>query len=260
MFWGKLFGILFGYFLFHGGILGLFGALLGGIVGHLFDRVLNVELGGSKVRDVFFRTTFLVMGHIAKSDGRVSERELASALQIMGAMNLAEAERLRAMALFTQGKTKGFDLQATLSEFKSYCRDPQTRLFFLQIQIKAAHADGLHPAELRILEYIAQTLQLGPINFQSEAGVGAGQSHRYRQPPPGGVTGPSLKDAYRLLDVDESATDAMVKRAYRRKMSANHPDRLIAKGVPEEMIKLATEKTQAIKAAYEQICRARGLK
>jgi DnaJ like chaperone protein len=40
-------------------------------------------------------------------------------------------------------------------------------------------------------------------------------------------------------------------------MSQHHPDKLIAKGLPEEMIKLATEKTQTIKAAYEQIKKSR---
>ena len=60
-----------------------------------------------------------------------------------------------------------------------------------------------------------------------------------------------LADA--LLELDRHASDADLKRAYRRLMSRHHPDKLIAKGLPEEMVKVATEKTQTIKAAYERI-------
>jgi len=58
--------------------------------------------------------------------------------------------------------------------------------------------------------------------------------------------------------VDPKASDAEVKKAYRRLMSQNHPDKLVARGLPEEMMKVATEKTQEIKAAYEQVKAARG--
>ena len=67
----------------------------------------------------------------------------------------------------------------------------------------------------------------------------------------------SLKDAYRLLGVSDGASDAELKKAYRRLMSQHHPDKLVAKGLPEQMVKDATEKTQQIKAAYELIRKSR---
>ena len=48
-------------------------------------------------------------------------------------------------------------------------------------------------------------------------------------------------------------SDIELKKAYRRQMNQHHPDKLVAKGLPEEMIDIATEKTQAIKAAYDLI-------
>ena len=69
--------------------------------------------------------------------------------------------------------------------------------------------------------------------------------------------GHSLDAAYEILGVSKAATDADVKKAYRRLMSQHHPDKLIAKGLPDEMVKLATEKTQKIKAAYEEIRNSR---
>ena len=62
-----------------------------------------------------------------------------------------------------------------------------------------------------------------------------------------------LANAYEMLSVSPGDSDAEVKKAYRRLMSQHHPDKLVAKGLPEEMMKLATEKTQEIKAAYEVI-------
>ena len=70
----------------------------------------------------------------------------------------------------------------------------------------------------------------------------------------------SVADACELLGVDASNDKSTVKRAYRKMMSQHHPDKLVAKGLPPEMIKLATEKTQHIKAAYELIKEARGWK
>ena len=68
---------------------------------------------------------------------------------------------------------------------------------------------------------------------------------------------PTLDQAYAVLGVAPKATDAEVTRAYRRLLSQHHPDKLVSKGLPEEMIKLATEKTHEIRQAHETITRAR---
>jgi len=60
--------------------------------------------------------------------------------------------------------------------------------------------------------------------------------------------------------LDPPATDAEVKRAYRRQMSQNHPDKLVSRGLPESMLEIAKQKTQAIQAAYERIRVARGIR
>ena len=84
-------------------------------------------------------------------------------------------------------------------------------------------------------------------------GGGAGQ-------PPRETSAASLRQAYAVLGVEETDSDAKIKKAYRRMMNQHHPDKLVAKGLPEEMIKLATEKTQEIKSAYELIKKERGNK
>ena len=70
----------------------------------------------------------------------------------------------------------------------------------------------------------------------------------------------SIEDAYKTLGIDESLSDKEVKRAYRRLLAQHHPDKLVAKGLPEEMQKLANEKTQEIIQAYEAIKKHRGMR
>ena len=71
----------------------------------------------------------------------------------------------------------------------------------------------------------------------------------------GGAVTPAqaLKEAYEILGIESSASTAELKKAYRRLMSQHHPDKLVAKGLPEEMMKMAKEKTQEIQGAYEVI-------
>jgi len=82
----------------------------------------------------------------------------------------------------------------------------------------------------------------------------AGASGRGR----GASAGPSLSEAYQVLGVDRAASDADIKRAYRRLISRHHPDKLVSKGLPEEMMKVAAQKTHEIRQAYERIREARG--
>ena len=125
-----------------------------------------------------------------------------------------------------------------------------------------AMADGgLHDKEHQVLRQIGQGLGFsGFIIDQLIKMVQAQQGfHQYSQQQQGGgyagtdYNAPSVEQAYQLLGVKASDDEKTVKRAYRRLMSQHHPDKLVAKGLPEQMIKMATEKTQEIKAAYELI-------
>ena len=69
-----------------------------------------------------------------------------------------------------------------------------------------------------------------------------------------------LNTAYAALGLKADASDAEIKRRYRKLMSENHPDKLIAEGVPDELLRVATERAQEITAAYEVIQQARGVK
>ena len=118
--WGKLIGGAFGFML--GGPLG---AILGAALGHNFDRGLSdVEAlpGGSdpdrqeRTQTAFFTATFSVMGHVAKSDGRVSDDEIRLASNIMEQMGLTSDQKRLAQRLFNEGKAPDFPLADVLEQ------------------------------------------------------------------------------------------------------------------------------------------------
>ena len=135
---------------------------------------------------------------------------------------------------------------------------------FLEIQLQAALADGkLDASERQILQHIFDLLGFSQQEFEHLlAMVMAARDYASGgwERATGSQRVDVLKQAYGVLGVDASASDAEVKKAYRRLMSQHHPDKLVAKGLPEEMMKIATEKAQEIRAAYDQVKQARGMR
>ena len=264
--WGKALGGAFGFML--GGPLG---ALIGIGFGHNFDKGLGNVMSGEKfqpgqqerVQAVFFTATFSVMGHVAKADGKVTPDEIKMAQAVMSHMGLSADVRESARRLFNEGKSDDFPLDDILDQFKKELHRRSTLLqMFLEIQLQAAYADGvLDPAEEKLLHHICNRLgvplhQLHRLEEMLKAGFGQGSYRSSAQP----AHTTTLSEAYYILGSNESASDAEVKKSYRRMMSQHHPDKLVSKGLPEELIKDATEKTQQIKAAYEQIKKSRGMR
>ncbi|MDA8022162.1 MAG: co-chaperone DjlA [Gammaproteobacteria bacterium] len=257
--WGKLLGGAFGFML--GGPLG---ALLGASLGHQFDSgmrgVANQARPGAqeRVQAAFFTATFAVMGHVAKADGRVSREEIKLAEEVMRHMQLDAAQRKLARALFNQGKQPGFALEEILAQFRRECHGRRTLIqFFMEIQAQAALADGrIAPAENAVLMQVADALGVAREELRSwmDAMRGAhAQSGRGHERG----AGMSLADACRVLGIRENAPLPEARKAYRRLLGQHHPDKLVAKGLPEEMIKLANEKTHEIRSAWERVKRAK---
>lgn len=250
---------------------GTFGFMLGGPLGAMLGVALagNFSKGKSnfggfakdyhigdqqRVQAAFFSSLFSVMGYIAKVDGKVSKAEILLAQQVMDHMQLADDMKKVAKELFNQGKQKDFNLDEVLEQFRleSHRRTHLVRMF-LEIQIQATYADGvLDNKEHDALKYIAQKLHFSLHELESLIQQFAATSHSANQP--------TIDDAYVILGVDKNTTDKELKRAYRRLLSQHHPDKLVAKGLPEEMMKLAKEKTQEIISAYELIKNQRGMR
>lgn len=267
---GKVIGGTFGFL-----VGGPIGAILGASVGHQFDQGVNgldrdVFLNKDSQQQIqmaFFNATFSVMGHLAKADGVVSTAEINLAKRIMDEMQLTPELRTKAINLFQQGKQADFPLDEMLQKFRQECRRRNYLIrMFLEIQMQAAFADGaLGSIEESMLLRICT--QLGISRFEYEAIKMQFQAQqRFNQQSRSHTQDrvasshrkPNLNDAYAVLGLTASASDDAVKKAYRRLISQHHPDKLVAKGLPEQMMTLAKEKTQQIRKAYETIREARG--
>lgn len=269
--WGKVLGGSFGFIL--GGPLG---ALMGAALGHNFDKGLKgfeqdpqaTREDNERVQMAFFTATFSVMGCVAKADGQVSKDEIRHAEAVMSQMQLNPEMRKTAINLFNAGKTDGFDLDSVIDQFREE-GGRRTNLFrmFMEIQIQAAYADGtMDPQERVVLLHISKKLGFPEFVFrQLESLILAGMGRNSGQQQ-GGYSGQqssapknlTLNEAYSVLAVDAQASKPEVKKSYRRMISQHHPDKLVAKGLPEEMIKLANEKTAKISEAYDIIKAAKG--
>ncbi|ATJ81042.1 co-chaperone DjlA [Halomonas beimenensis] len=245
-----LIGAVLGFLV--GGPLGL---LIGGGLGYWLARRLRRSLLGrlAAAQGQFLESTFAVMGCLCKADGRVSEDELEASRRLWDRLRLSEAQRAKARADFTRGKGPDFDLEAELARVRPIlASQPGLRQIFLQVQLTAIAADGqLHPAEREMLMRVVRGLGC------SEAEIAQVEAMLRGGPEAAGESGPSLEDAYRVLGVDPDASDGEIKKAYRRLMSENHPDKLAAKGLPESMREVAKERTSEIGSAYERIRKAR---
>ena len=285
---GKIIGFFLGYQIFHG----LFGGIFGAFLGHLADKKLY-ELGSVRSsifgknltrQTLFTLTTFAVLGHLAKAKGRVTEEDIQNARNLMAHLNLDAKTQQEAQKAFTLGKEADFPLRNVIREFREACARRQDLLrFFIQVQITAAIQDGeLDAQEQQVLFTIAEAMGMSRMQFEQMLGMimaaqqfsRGGFHQQYSQQSDysqgsysqGGYSGyqqsrqPSIDAAYKVLGVTANDDQNTVKRAYRKLMNENHPDKLAAKGLPDEMMELAKEKTQQIQAAYDLICKQKGWK
>jgi DnaJ like chaperone protein len=270
---GKLLGGLFGLMIGSAIGLGLVGLIVGIWIGHGFDQALGrffksgfaFHSGSQSAHSqtVFFEITFSVMGYLAKSDGSVSRNEIRAAEQIMQQCRFDAPMRQRAISAFSLGKAPDFDIDRALNLlYQTVNGHPPLLKLFYDFQVQAAGADGVVGAnKTRILTQISAKLGLQASDYFYQHFSGFQQQyHHSRQSHTSNQQRPSIDSAYQTLGVSRSASQSEVKKAYRKLLGENHPDRLMAKGLPEEMIKMANQKVQKIKAAYQQICQQQGWK
>lgn len=254
IFIGALIGAAFG---------GFNGLIIGGALGYLASYAIRQSIVGSLriAQTTLLDTTFAVMGALCKADRVVTRDEIRVVENLFAQLRLTPEQKEEAKAAFTRGKQPDFDLDAAVDEFARVVRGraPLVRLF-LQLQVMAVAADGeVHPAEHELLVHIARRLGLSESDVaQLEAllrAAAAGPAGAAGGPPPQG----RLDDAYAALGVSKDASDAEIRRRYRKLISENHPDKLAARGLPESMRAVAEERSREINTAYDLVKSARNI-
>lgn len=246
-------------------------ALLGLFLGHQFDRGFAERFAyagpGAKADDLqqlpeyFTRALFQIMGFVAKSDGRVSEDEIRAARALMHRLSMGAAQIQQAIAWFESGKVRKFPLLATVRQLKqNTIRQKNLRgllvRFLMEISLSKA---SLHQSERSILWTICTELDIGRVELaQLEAMLRAQRG--FRQSPAGNADAARVSEAYRTLGVDRSATNAEIKKAYRRLMNKNHPDKIAGSNPLPAQVAAAEKSTRNIRVAYEMLKARRSIR
>ena len=231
--WGKIAGA--GVGLAVGGPLG---ALLGAVAGHV---VIDRALGDSEV--VFTIALIALSAKMAKADGEVTDSEVRAFEEIFK-IPPGEAKNVARVYKVAQQDVAGFEAYAR-QVARIYRDKPAILEDVMDALFHIAKADGhVHPQELDYLRTVADIFGFSEIEFARIRASHLGQEKG---------------DPYLVLGITPDISDEDLKKAYRRLVRENHPDTLIARGVPSELVSIANEKLAAINVAYGRIAKARGI-
>ena len=270
----------FGYtlwFAFFGLIIGRVpGAITGAVIGFILDNLrysqrkrATPEAGG------FVGPLFTLLGAVAKSDGRVSEAEIAVAERLMTRMGLTAEQRKQAAASFNVGKQPEFDVTDTINALRGWAGVRRDHAFpVLDVVMETVLAEGQPaPEKMAILRQLAFALRVSDMELMALLAMkgyvwNTGGAHGYARGPAWGASGrgqggyvPPQRNTqgpnpYTVLGVDPGADQRTVKRAYRKLISEHHPDRL--GDLPEDMRRQAESRASEINAAYDRVKELRG--
>jgi len=276
----------------------MIGALIGAIIGFKAGSVIGMILLGyfgyaaetwiaenvfgrpshkALVQESYFEALFTSIGKLAKVDGVVSAQEIQKCELIMQNMRLDNTQRKAAIRFFNLGKQSNFNINPVIDKFQRVTgRSFSVKQMFLEMLIEVAIAEGrINQAEWNFLEGVCSRIKfpqqllialvkMRGFNIQEESSRSQSGSYRKQtnqgnqrrqqwQPPK-----QHKVNAYEVLGVSSTDSKTDIRRAYKKLMSSHHPDKLIAKGLPPEMVEIAKKKTQTIQAAWEEVKELRG--
>ena len=264
MYWGKIIGTLVGLATLKPALV-----LLGLFLGHQFDRGYarrfsaepRWDKAAGRLSEGFLEALFGAMGHLAKSDGRVSENEIRAARAVMYRLGLRPGQVRQAIDWFNAGKAPAYPLEQTMRTLRrGHARREETRTLFLRLLLEVSLAKNrLHRRERSLIWTVCTGLDIGRVELaQLEAMIRAQKG--FRRSPAGNADAERVRTAYRTLRVAESADNDEVKRAYRRLMNRNHPDKIAGSNPDAAALEAAQKKTREIRAAYELLKARRAIR
>ena len=264
MYWGKIIGTLAGL-----ATLKPWFALLGLFLGHQVDRFLIARLQSfdrhsspiGRLPEEFVRPLFQTMGHLAKIDGRVSEQEIRAARTVMHRLGLGPAQVRNAIGWFDDGKQVTFPLVQTVRQLRrAAARRAELRLMFVRLLLEVVLAkDRMHQKERAVIWTVCTELDIGRVELaQLEAMIRAQKG--FRHSPAGDADAQRVKQEYRTLGVEESASNDEVKKAYRRAMNKSHPDKIASSNPDDAVVAAAQKRTREVRGAYEMLKARRSIR
>jgi DnaJ like chaperone protein len=237
--WGKILGGVGGF-----AIGGPLGALIGAVAGHAVDKMRSGDSqSADSTKQVAFTIGVIVLGaKMAKADGVVTRDEVDAFKQVF---RIPPDEMKNVGRLFNQARKDSHGFRPYARQLgRTFEDNPQVLEELLDGLFHIARADGkVTEDEIEFLQEVAEIF-----------GFKQAEWDRIRAANVGGQSA----DPYDILGVRRDQSDAAIKAAHRKLVLENHPDRLVAQGMPQEFVDLANEKLATINAAYDQIQLQRG--
>ncbi len=250
--WGKVVGGVAGF-----AVGGPLGAIIGAVAGHVYDKHKANEIPAgmeNDARQIAFTTAVIVLAaKMAKADGHVSREEIAAFKQVF---HIPPEEMSTVGRIFDEAKASADGYEPYAEQIALMFRgEPQVLEELIGALFHIAKSDGvMHPNELQFLRRVSLLFGFSEAGFERLRTIHlAGWSGQGGQAARAG-------DDYEILGVAADASDQDVKSAYRKLVRENHPDVLMAKGMPQEFIDIANDKLAAINDAYDRIKKSRGFK
>lgn len=220
------------------------------------DSTAMLPAGGQTERR-FVEAFFVIMGRLAKLDGRVIRAEIEYANQLMQRLELTIATREHAIACFNLGKDWHLDVMLQLQAMVK-CIGAGTPLAyqFLRVLCEFTQVKGvINLPEKMLLRDVAETL-----GYDKSDLLELCAAQQQPAPPRVGQLSRVIRDAYATLQLECDALDSEIRKAYLRLMSRYHPDKIRRSNVTPETLRQAQEQSTAIRAAYETICGVRKIR
>lgn len=264
MYWGKIIGTLAGL-----ATLKPWFALLGFILGHQVDRFIVAQYRSfeqhsgpvGRLPEEYLRPLFQTMGHLAKTDGRVSEEEIRATRAIMHRLGLGPAKVRNAINWFEDGKRSSFPLLQTVRHLRRVAaRRAELRVLFVRLVLEVVLAkDRMHHNERALIWSICTEFDIGRVELaQLEAMIRAQKG--FRHSPAGDADARRIRQAYQSLGIEESASNDEIKKAYRRAMNRSHPDKIASSNPDKAVVAEAEKRTREVRSAYEMLKARRSIR
>jgi DnaJ like chaperone protein len=257
----RLIGLILGWILsssFWGGLLGF---ILGGFLDTTNKVRINIRRRTTS-RDDFIKTLLIFTSAVVKSDnGKMLRSELdfvkSYLLRILGAEKTQEA-----LLVLRDMLDKEFDIASVAQQFGQKASIHE-KLTMLQFLFGLAATDGtVAQAEMETIRFISRGMGISDHDFEALKAMFFGwqgnmRGGSYSSSSSGYRSAYNIENDYKVLEIEPSATDDEVKKAYRKQAMKHHPDKVNHLG--DEIRKAAEERFAKLNEAYERIKKTRGM-